>query len=126
MYTESKDPSVTAMFEMTGGNDKAYPWLIGTFVPTGLKGLVLAALAAAIVSSLASMLNSTSTIFTMDIYKPYINREASHKKLVSVGRITAAVALVIAGLIAPMMANFDQMFVYIQDTGLVSGIRPYS
>ena len=56
MYTESKDPSVTAMFEMTGGNDKAYPWLIGTFVPTGLKGLVLAALAAAIVSSLASML----------------------------------------------------------------------
>ena len=121
MYTESKDPSVTAMFEMTGGNDKAYPWLIGTFVPTGLKGLVLAALAAAIVSSLASMLNSTSTIFTMDIYKPYMDREASHKKLVSVGRITAAVALVIAGLIAPMMANFDQMFVYIQEyTGLVS------
>lgn len=121
MYTESKDPSVTAMFEMTGGNDKAYPWLIGTFVPTGLKGLVLAALAAAIVSSLASMLNSTSTIFTMDIYKPYMDREASHKKLVSVGRITAAVALAIAGLIAPMMANFDQMFVYIQEyTGLVS------
>ena len=121
MYTESKDPSVTAVFEMTGGNDKAYPWLIGTFVPTGLKGLVLAALAAAIVSSLASMLNSTSTIFTMDIYKPYMDREASHKKLVSVGRITAAVALVIAGLIAPMMANFDQMFVYIQEyTGLVS------
>ena len=88
MYTESKDPSVTAMFEMTGGNDKAYPWLIGTFVPTGLKGLVLAALAAAIVSSLASMLNSTSTIFTMDIYKPYMDREASDKKLVSVGRIT--------------------------------------
>lgn len=121
MYTESNDPSVTAMFEVTGGNDKAYPWLIGTFVPTGLKGLVLAALAAAIVSSLASMLNSTSTIFTMDIYKPYMDREASHKKLVSVGRITAAAALIIAGLIAPMMANFDQMFVYIQEyTGLVS------
>ena len=121
MYTETKDPSVTAMFEMTGGNDKAYPWLIGTFVPTGLKGLVLAALAAAIVSSLASMLNSTSTIFTMDIYKPYINRDASHKTLVGVGRITAAVALVIAGFIAPLMANFDQMFVYIQEyTGLVS------
>ena len=67
------------------------------------------------------MLNSTSTIFTMDIYKPYIDRDASHKKLVSVGRITAAAALVVAGLIAPMMANFDQMFVYIQEyTGLVS------
>ena len=51
--------------------DKAYPWLIASFIPAGLKGLVVAALAAAIVSSLASMVNSTSTIFTMDIYKPY-------------------------------------------------------
>src|SRR5690606_30355694 len=54
-------------------NDNAAPWLIHNFVPAGIKGLVLAALAAAIVSSLASMLNSTATIFTMDIYRPYIN-----------------------------------------------------
>jgi len=50
-------------------NDNAAPWLIKNFIPVGVKGLILAALAAAIVSSLASMLNSTSTIFTMDIYK---------------------------------------------------------
>lgn len=121
MYTESKDPSVISMFEATGGPDKSYPWLISTFIPTGLKGLVLAALAAAIVSSLASMLNSTSTIFTMDIYKPHINPQASGRRLVNVGRLTAAVALVVAGCLAPLMASFDQMFQYIQEyTGLVS------
>lgn len=124
MFTEDLHGARSA-FEVAGStslnNDNAYPWLIGTFVPTGLKGLVLAALAAAIVSSLASMLNSTSTIFTMDIYKPYINRGASQTQLVNTGRITAAVALVIAGCMAPLLGSIDQMFQYIQEyTGLVS------
>lgn len=101
--------------------DKAYPWLISVFVPAGLKGLVLAALTAAIVSSLASMLNSASTIFTMDIYKPYINPKASDRQYVNVGRISAAVALIIACILAPMLGNIPQMFQYIQEyTGLVS------
>ena len=56
------------------------------FLPTGLKGIAIAALAAAIVSSLASMLNSTATIFTMDIYKQLINKNANDKKTVNVGR----------------------------------------
>lgn len=102
MYSENMHDARSA-FEIAGStalnNDNAYPWLISTFIPAGLKGLVLAALAAAIVSSLASMLNSTSTIFTMDIYKPYMNREASQAKLVNVGRLTAAVALVVAVLL---------------------------
>jgi len=81
----------------------------------------VAALAAAIVSSLASMLNSTSTIFTMDIYKPYINKNAKDRKLVMVGRITVLVALVIAILIANTMGSIPQMFQYIQEyTGIVS------
>ncbi|GIV36768.1 MAG: transporter [Cyclobacteriaceae bacterium] len=102
-------------------NDNAAPWLIKQFVPAGLKGLVLAALAAAIVSSLASMLNSTATIFTMDIYRPYINRQATDKQIVRVGRLTAAVALVIAMLIAPMLGNLGQAFQFIQEyTGIVS------
>lgn len=101
--------------------DKAYPWLISTFVPSGLKGVVIAALTAAIVSSLASMLNSTATIFTMDIYKPYIKKNASEKNLVTTGRITAAVALVIALLVAPLLKSLPQVFQYIQEyTGLVS------
>jgi len=115
---------VQQAFLKTGGAinyDKAYPWLISTFVPVGFKGLVLAALTAAIVSSLASMLNSTSTIFTMDIYKPYFNKKSSEKNLVRVGRFTAAAALVIAVLLAPVMGNIPQMFQYIQEyTGLVS------
>lgn len=102
-------------------NDNAAPWLIKQFVPVGLKGLVLAALAAAIVSSLASMLNSTATIFTMDIYRPYINRQATDKQIVRVGRITAAVALITAMLIAPLLGNLGQAFQFIQEyTGIVS------
>ena len=101
--------------------DKAYPWLISTFIPTGLKGVVVAALTAAIISSLASMLNSTATIFTMDIYKPYIDKNSSEKKLVNVGRITATVALAIALIIAPLLKSLPQVFQYIQEyTGLVS------
>lgn len=102
-------------------NDNAAPWLISSFIPVGLKGLVVAALAAAIVSSLASMLNSTSTIFTMDIYKPYINKNASDKNLVTTGRISAAIALCIAVLIAPQLKNLGQVFQYIQEyTGVLS------
>ncbi len=102
-------------------NDNAAPWLIKNFVPAGFKGLVLAALAAAVVSSLASMLNSTATIFTMDIYLPYINRNANDQKIVNVGRITAAVALIIAVLLAPLPGNFGQAFQFIQEyTGVVS------
>ncbi len=115
---------VQEAFLKTGGGinyDKAYPWLISHFIPSGIKGLVLAALTAAIVSSLASMLNSTSTIFTMDIYKPYINKNATEKQLVTVGRFTAFAALLIAVTMAPVMGNIPQMFQYIQEyTGLVS------
>lgn len=100
--------------------DKAYPWLL-QFLPTGLKGVAFAALAAAIVSSLASMLNSTSTIFTMDIYKQYINKKAGDRATVNMGRLSAFVALVIACIMAPLLGNLDQAFQFIQEyTGVVS------
>ena len=128
MYTEGNFGAVEALTKVGGAlnSDKAYPWLISTFIPNGLKGLVLAALVAAIISSLASMLNSASTIFTMDIFKPYMapKMEAKRNKpvnLVTVGRIAAAVALIVACLIAPLLSNVGQMFQYIQEyTGLVS------
>jgi len=102
-------------------NDNAAPWLIKEIIPVGLKGLILAALAAAIVSSLASMVNSTSTIFTMDIYKSIINKNADDKSLVKVGRIAGLVALIIAILIAPQLKSLGQVFQYIQEyTGVVS------
>ena len=100
--------------------DKAYPWLL-QFLPTGLKGVAFAALAAAIVSSLASMLNSTATIFTMDIYKQIINPGASERKSVKIGRISAAVALIIGSITAPLLGGIDQAFQFIQEyTGIVS------
>jgi SSS family solute:Na+ symporter len=93
-----------------------------TFVPAGLKGLAFAALIAAIVSSLASMLNSTSTIFTMDIYKRFIDKGVSETKMVTVGRIVSFVALVIAIVTAkPLLGSLDQAFQYIQEfTGFVT------
>ncbi|OFY49518.1 MAG: sodium/glucose cotransporter [Bacteroidetes bacterium GWF2_41_31] len=128
MYTQPAGTTaidgVADVFGKTGGGidvDRAYPWLISTFIPVGLKGLVVAALAAAIVSSLASMLNSTATIFTMDIYKPYINKKAGNRQLVTTGRITVLVALVLATSVANSLGSIPQMFQYIQEyTGLVS------
>lgn len=117
-------PGITEAFTKADGSvnyDKAYPWLISSFVPTGLKGLVVAALAAAIVSSLASMLNSTSTIFTMDIYRQYFNKNADDMQTVRMGRISAAVALLIAIFIAPLLKSLPQVFQGIQEwTGIVS------
>ncbi len=97
-------------------SDDAYPWLVRNFTPVGVKGLTFAALAAAIISSLASMFNSTSTLFTMDIYKKYINKNASDKKLVNVGRLTSLCALVIAAIaVKPLLGGLDQAFQYIQE-----------
>ncbi len=95
--------------------DKAYPWLIGIIIPAGLKRLVLATLTAAIVSSLASMVNSTSTIFTMNIFKPYLENKKAKNKDVAVGRISVTVVLVIAVFVAPGLGNIEQAVHYIQE-----------
>ena len=127
-YVMVNDPSIMANLGEVGmlntpsaeQADKAYPWLL-QFLPTGLKGVAFAALAAAVVSSLASMLNSTSTIFTMDIYKQYINKNASDKTTVNVGRLSAAISLIIAVIVAPLLGGIDQAFQFIQEyTGIVS------
>lgn len=97
-------------------SDDAYPFLIRNFTPTVIKGLSFAALAAAVISSLASLFNSTSTLFTMDIYKQFIDKNASEKKLVSVGRLTSVSALIIALFaVYPLMGGIDQAFQFIQE-----------
>ena len=95
-------------------NDRSYPTML-SFVPLGLKGITFAALIGAIVSSLSSMMNSTATIFTMDIYRNIINKEASEKRLVATGRIVGIAAIAIACLITPVLKGFDQMFGFIQE-----------
>ena len=116
-YIKTQQPELFA--QLAGGisiSDDAYPFLIRNFTPVFVKGLSFAALAAAVISSLASMFNSTSTIFTMDIYKQYINKNASEKKLVNVGRITSVCALVIAMIaVYPIMGGADQAFQIIQE-----------
>lgn len=102
-------------------SDEAYPWLLSNLLPTGVKGVAFAALTAAIVSSLASMMNSVSTIFTMDIYRSYIRPAAGQTQLVRTGRWASFAALLIAVLIAPMLSGLDQAFQYIQEfTGFIS------
>ena len=102
-------------------SDEAYPWLLTNILPTGLKGIALAALAAAIVSSLASMMNSISTIFTLDIYRSYFRKNATQKELVSTGRWVCFISLMIAVVTAPMLSGLDQAFQYIQEfTGFIS------
>lgn len=122
-------------------SDQAYPWVLSNFVGTGFKGLALAALIAAIGSSISSMVNSASTIFTLDIYRPLFMKkdveraqplDAMHNDsplltikeeihLVRVGKIAAMLALITGVFIAPALGTLDQAFQYIQEyTGFIS------
>ncbi len=96
--------------------DQAYPEMM-KLLPIGFKGLVFAALLAAVVSTIASMMNSLSTIFTMDLYASWIkNKNVSSTHLVKVGRIVSTISITVAAVIAqPLVGNFDQAFQYIQD-----------
>ena len=104
-----------------GKADQAYPTMMA-YAPAGIRGLVFAALIAAIVSSVGSMMNSISTIFTMDIYKPLFSKGASEHQLVMIGRVVSFVALVIAVILAkPLLGASGQVFQNIQNwTGFVT------
>ena len=101
--------------------DQAYPWVLSNYVPAGIKGIALAALVAAIGSSLSSIVNSTSTIYTLDIHRPLFNKDASESRLVRIGQIAAAVSLVAGCIMTPALKNFEQIFQFIQEyTGFIS------
>lgn len=121
--------------------DEAYPWVLSNYVTTGFKGLAFAALIAAIGSSLSSMVNSASTIFTLDIYRPFFMKPDKERKnaldahehdsqqlspieetkLVKIGRIAAGISLILGIIVAPLLGNLDQAFQYIQEyTGFIS------
>lgn len=116
--------------------DEAYPWVINHYVSAGFKGFVFAGLIAAIGSSVSSMVNSASTIFTLDLYRPLVLKDktdmsdvlaamkrtaADEMGLIRVGKISAAVALLIGVIIAPTLGNLQQAYQYIQEyTGFIS------
>jgi SSS family solute:Na+ symporter len=99
--------------------DTALPLLIGRVVPTGvgLQGFILAALLGAVVSSLASMLNAASTIFTMDLWKRYLRPASSEMGLVITGRTTVVIFAAVGCLVAPLLGNprFGGIFTFIQE-----------
>ena len=100
--------------------DQAYPTLMN-LLPAGLKGIAFAALTAAVVASLAGKANSISTIFSLDIYKKYFNKEATERKMVVVGRWAVVVSMVIAGLVTPALKTLDQAYQFIQEyVGFIS------
>jgi len=98
-------------------SDEAYPMLIRRLIPMGLRGFMFAAICGAVMSSLASMLNSACTIFTMDLYQRHVKKDASQRLLVIMGRIMTVVFVVIGCLIAPQLGHprFKGVFHYIQE-----------
>jgi SSS family solute:Na+ symporter len=100
--------------------DHAYPTLMN-LLPAGLKGVAFAALTAAVVASLAGKANSISTIFSLDIYKKFFNKNATEKQMVGIGKWVVIVAMGIAALIAPALKNLDQAYQFIQEyVGFIS------
>ncbi len=104
---------------MTGqsGTDAAYPMLIRNLIGPGARAFIFAAISGAVISSLAAMLNSASTIFTMDLYKRLFRRDAGDKALIRTGRISTLVFVTIGCLIAPQLGrpSFKGIFTYIQE-----------
>lgn len=103
-------PGIIA-FELYGDQitnaDAAYPFLIQRVLPSGLMGVMFAALFGAVMSTLDSLLNSATTIFTMDIYKPYFKQDASPKHLVLVGRIVTIILVLMGCLWSPIVRKFE-------------------
>lgn len=121
-YVILKDPAAYGFTgEGIGKPDEAFPWVLGNFVQVGFKGLVLAALIAAIGSSVSSMVNSASTIFTLDIYQNLFVKDRRSEHYVLIGRVSSAAALLLGAIIAPSLGSLDQVFQYIQEyTGFIS------
>lgn len=94
--------------------DQALPMMIKTILPPGLIGLMFAAFFAGLMSSVDSLLNSTATLFTKDIYEPYIKKDAGDKHYLKVGKITTLVLLVIGVATSPISSEFPGIYVAIQ------------
>jgi len=113
-------PGIVAfrLYPSLADKDQAFPTLVRELVPVGLSGIVMAGLASGMLSHISSVLNSCSTVFTMDLYKPFLGRDKPEQHLVRVGRISAFAILAIATLLA-IWFSYQQLgvFVLIQNVG---------
>ncbi|MEM7623948.1 MAG: sodium/solute symporter, partial [Planctomycetota bacterium] len=97
--------------------DEAFPTLIRNLIPEGVRGFMFAAIAGAVISSLASMLNSASTLFTMDIYREHLNTNSTDRQTLWIGRVTVLTCVVIGAVLATILdrlPGFDGVFQFIQ------------
>jgi SSS family solute:Na+ symporter len=97
--------------------DEAFPTLIRNLIPSGMRGFLFAAIAGAVISSLASMLNSASTLFTMDLYKQHVDRNASDTRTLWIGRAAVVVFVAVGATLATILdrlPNFKGVFDFIQ------------
>jgi solute:Na+ symporter, SSS family len=95
--------------------DVAYPAVVASVVPQGWRGLVVAAIISGIMSTVSGLVNSTSTMVTLDIVQQTHGRGWSERKLVSVGRWSGAIALLVGALLAPIVMRWENIFRYAQD-----------
>jgi SSS family solute:Na+ symporter len=101
--------------------DMVYPTMILKLMPIGLLGIMLAALLSALTSSLSAILNSTSTLFTIDFYSKW-NKQADSKRLVMVGKIASCIIILLSALWAPHIGKFGSLLKYYQE--MLSFISP--
>ena len=97
--------------------DKAYPYLSEKLLPNGLKGIFYCAIFAAVLGSFNSVLNSASTIFSLDIYKRFLNKSIQEDSLVRVAKISVIVMVIICCLWTPYLKNFHGVFLYMKKYG---------
>lgn len=113
-------PGIVAfkLFPNLADKDQAFPVLVRELVPVGLSGIVMAGLASGMLSHISSVLNSCSTVFTMDLYKPFLGRDKPEQHLVLVGRLSAFAILLIATLLAIWFSHRQLgVFLLIQNVG---------
>ena len=104
-------PGIIAFYYFKGGlenEDLAYPELVKAVLPSAFTGIFAAVIVGAVLSTFNSALNSASTLFSIDIYKEYINKNASQKKIVSIGKITATLLAVLVIIIAPFISKLGK------------------
>ena len=105
--------------------DMAFPFVLTNLSPAwGLRGIVLAGFLAAVMSTISALANSTATMFSLDVYKKLIHRNAADDRVVLVGRIASTVALVLAAIVAPSVRYLGGIFVYFQ-TGVTYLATPF-
>jgi solute:Na+ symporter, SSS family len=103
--------------------DQAFPYALATFAPSGVRGVILAGFFAAVMSTVSALANSVATIFSLDVYRRFWRQKAGDAELITIGRIAAGAALVLAALTAPTVARIG-LFKYFQ-TGVTYMATPF-